>query len=334
MASTRRRRLLIALGATLAAPSLHAQPAGRVHRVGIVLVASPVSEMAGPDPVHPLTRVILHELRSLGYVEGRNLIFERRSAEGNAARHREIIDELIALRTEVIVLSGSPDLIRTARSATRATPIVVMGYPRFVEDGFAISLARPGGSITGPSFATSIEDEAKRLELFKQLVPALSRVGFVAPSGFWTEAKEAVAKAAEKLGIKLAYVEQHATDLQVTFAAIAQAKVDGLFIAPSSLAYAQRESLGRLALAAGLPACAAGDRHVEVGALMSYAPSLAALMRRVAYYVDRILKGASPADLPIERPATFELVVNMKTAKVLGLTVAPAALLSVDRLIE
>lgn len=330
-----RRQSLIALGAMLATWGAWAQSSRRVHRVAIVLAVSPPSEMAGPDPVHPLTRVILHELRSLGYAEGHNLLFERRSAEGRAARYREIIDELIALKTEVIVLSGSRDLIRTAQSATRTTPIVLMAYPRFVEDGFAASLARPGGNITGPTFATSDENEAKRLELFKRLVPALSRVAYVAPRALWAESQaKVVGKAAEVLGIELIHVEQHLTDPRVTFAAIAQARLDGLFIAPSALAYAQRESLGRLALAAGLPACTAGDRHVETGALMSYAPNLAALMRRVAYYVDRILKGASPAELAIERPATFELVVNMKTAKALGLGIAPAVLVRADRVID
>jgi putative ABC transport system substrate-binding protein len=327
--------VLIAAGALIVAPLARAQPTARSYRVAIVLATSPLSEMAGPDPIHPPTRVILHELRSLGYVEGRNLTFERRTAEGNPARYPEIVAELIRLKTDVMILAPSRDLIRAAQSATRRIPIVLMGYARAVEDGFAASLARPGGNVTGPILGTGWENDGKRLQIFKEMVPGLQRVVYLAPKEFWTGPEaQPVRQAATMLGVELLPVEQHPTDPQASFAAIAQLRVDGLFVAPSWTNYAQREQTGRLAFAARLPASVPTVRIVETGALMSYAPNLLEVNRKVAHYVDKILRGASPGDLPMEQPTRFELIINLKTARALGLKIPQAVLLRTDRVIE
>jgi putative tryptophan/tyrosine transport system substrate-binding protein len=154
MPGGRRRRFLIAVAGAIAAPLASSQQAGRARRVGLVLAISPLAEMAGPDPVHPITRAIVHELRSLGYIEGKNLILERRSAEGYPQRYRSIIAELVAGRTAVLVLAGERSLIRAAKAATSSVPMVLSNYPTPVEDGFAASLARPGGNITGTTGGT------------------------------------------------------------------------------------------------------------------------------------------------------------------------------------
>jgi len=330
-----RRAFLIAAGGLVVAPLARAQPAGRAYRVAIVLAVSPPAEMAGPDPIHPITRVILHELRSLGYVEGRNLVFERRTAEGNPARYPEIIAELVRLKADVIILAPSLDLIRAAQSATRSIPLVLMGYRRAVEDGFAASLARPGGNVTGPVTGTGSDNDAKRLQVFKEMVPGLRRVAYLAPKVYWDDPEsQPVRQAAKMLGIELLPVDHHPTDPQVSFAAIAQLRVDGLFVAPSPANYAHRESTGRLAIAARLPASVSLPSIVEAGALMSYAPDLLEVQRKVAHYVDRILKGAKPGALPMEQPTRFELVINLKTARALGITIPQTILLRADKVIE
>ena len=166
MGEVTRRRFLAGAGAVFVAGFAAAQSSAGDRRVAIVLTTSPIAEMLGPDPVHPLTRVILHELRALGYVEGHNLVFERRSAEGDPRRYAVIVDELIASKTDVIILSGNRELIRVAQGATRSVPLVLMNYMTPVEDGFAQSLARPGMNITGPMGAADREIYAKAMQLF------------------------------------------------------------------------------------------------------------------------------------------------------------------------
>jgi putative ABC transport system substrate-binding protein len=328
---------LTAAGALLATPLARAQQPGRTYRVAIVLSTSALSEMAGPNPEHPPTRNILHELRSLGYVEGRNLVFERRSAEGDPKRYKGIIDELIGLKTDVMILAPISALLRTAQSTTRTVLIVQMGYPRLVEEGFAASLARPGGNITGPATVDWAEVLAKGLQLFKETVSRLSRVAVVTnwwevPA--WQRVRDALRDAAAAMGIELVPVDLHRTDPRATFAAIAKVRVDGLLIPGGPIPYGQREDLGRLALAAGLPTASEVTRITETGGLMSYGGDAMENFRAIARYVDKILKGARPGDLPAERPTKFELVINMKTAKALGITVPQSILLRADRVIE
>jgi putative ABC transport system substrate-binding protein len=330
-----RRHFMIATGALFAAPLLSAQPTGRTYRVAIVLTTSPIAELAGPNPEHPLTRAILHELRDLGYVEGRNLIFERRSAEGDPSRYSQIMDDLIRLNTDAIILSDSPELIRAARAATRTTPLLLMGYARAVEDGFAASLARPGGNITGLAAYPGQEFAAKMLQVFKEAVPGLRRVAFLRSPTAPPELPVQMAEAAAALGIKLLSIHAHPTDPQESFARVAQLRADGVFVSGSSTNFAHRQQLGSLAYAARLPSIGGFAETVEAGGLMSYGePMNTDRIRRVAHYADKILKGANPGDLPMELPTKFELVINLKTAKALGITIPRSILLRADRLIE
>jgi putative ABC transport system substrate-binding protein len=328
---------LVATGALLAAPLARAQQPGRTYRVAYVATTSPLSEMAGPDPEHPLVRGILRELRSLGYVEGRNLVYERRSAEGDPKRYKGIIDEVVQLKPDVMILAGSRALLRTAQSATRTVPIVQTGYPRLVEDGFAVSLARPGGNITGPAGLDWAEQLTKLLQLFKETVSRLSRVAVVT---LWWEMpdfrrfRDALHDAAAAMRIELVPVAFHLADPRATFAAIAKVRVDGILIPGGPQTYGQREDLGRLALAAGLPAASEVARTTEAGGLISYQSDPIEHWRTIVRYVDKILKGARPGDLPAEAPTKFELVINMKTAKALGIAIPQSILLRADRVIE
>ena len=329
-----RRRFLVGALALAGAPPSRGQPAGGTYRVAIVLAISPLAEMAGPNPVHPITRAVVHELRTLGYVEGRNLSLERRSAEGKPERYRSIIAELLAGRTDVLVLAGERALIRAAQAATSSVPMVLINYPTPVEDGFAASLARPGGNITGTTGGTGWENDAKRLGLLKEALPALSRVAYLAPRRFWEgPAAQSMRGAAGSLGIEVLPVE-HLADAEATFAAVERLRPEALFVAPSSPAFAQREELPRLALEARLPSSFGLRLHAEAGGLMSYGVDFPEFNRRIAHFVDKILKGARPGDLPMEQPTKFELVVNLRTAKAIGVTIAPAVLARADRVIQ
>ncbi len=325
----------MAVAGAIAAPRLaSAQPARKPHRVAIVLAFSPLAEMAGPNPVHPITRAIVHELRSLGYVEGRNLILERRSAEGKPERYAGIMAELVRAGTDVMVVASERSLVHAAKAATASVPIVLINYPTPVEHGFAASLARPGGNITGTTGGTGWENDAKRLALLKEALPAVSRVAYLAPKEFWDgPAARPVQQAAASMGIELLPVE-HLADAEASFAAVERQRPAALFVAPSSPSFAQREELPRLALKARLPSSFGLRLHAEAGGLMSYGIDFPEFNRRVAHFVDKILKGARPGDLPMEQPTKFELVVNLKTAQALGVTIAPAVLLRADRLIE
>jgi len=329
-----RRRFLISAGVLLAAPRVWAQRATEVNRVAIVLTTSPIAEMAGPKPTHPLTNAILDELRLLGYVEGKNLIFERRSAEGDPKRYRPIVEELVALKCDAIILAGSRELVRAAHAVTRTVPLLLMGYATAVEDGFAKSLARPGGNITGRSAYPSLEVSSKALQLLKEAMPELSRVALLWTADTPTGAPESVREAAQAIGVEIVQVETDRTDPRASFDAIAKTRVGGLLVLPSATAYAQRETLGRLALEARLPGMFPFTRIAEAGGLMAYAPNIVKDVRSIAHYVDRILKGTNPGDLPMENARVFELTINLKTAKVLGLEIPRSILLRADRVIE
>lgn len=211
-----------------------------------------------------------------------------------------------------------------------------MGYPLAVEHGFASSLARPGRNITGLAEYPGAVLGSKLLQLFKETVPGLTRVASLGPTAnLDSAAARPFTDAAAALGIKLLRVLQHPTDPEASFAAIAKLRPDGLIVAGSSVGFAQREQLGHLALTARLPAVSGYDQMTETGGLMSYGGAVGSdRMRRVAHYVDRILKGANPGDLPMELPTKFNLVINLKTARTLGIKVPQSILLQADRVIE
>jgi len=326
--------VFLALGVLGTPIDTPAQQAGKVYRVGLIFTTSPVSEMAGPEPVHPLVRVFLHTLRSLGYVEGQNLVFERRSAEGKFERFTEIVAELVRLKVDVIVAPNLPAAL-AAKNATTTIPIVmaIAGDP--VGLGLVASLARPGGNITGLTSNTGPEIEGKRLELLKDALPRISRVAYLGMKTDWGGPLGESAKAAAKaLNLTLLHAQHAPNEYAGAFALIARQRPDALLVATSAPAYAHRRLIVEFAVKNRLPGMYGWREFVEAGGLMSYGASLSDLLRRAAGYVDKILKGAKPGDLPIEQPTKFELVINLKTAKALGLTIPPPVLVRADEVIR
>ena len=324
-------------GALVVAPRVAgAQPAGKVYRVGFVATNSPISEMTGPEPFSPTFRAFAQGLRALGYVEGQNLILERRSAEGRYERFGEIIAELVRLKVDAIVTNTTPMAV-AAKVVTTTVPIVMTTSWDPVGDGVVASLARPGGNITGLTVAIGPENEAKRLELLRAMLPGVSRVAYLDSKEFnsWERASgRSVRAAAQATGVTLERVE-YAPPLHTdAFARISRAQAQALFVAPFPVADADQGLVVEFATRARLPSSFEFRHSVEVGGLMSFGANLTDNFRRAAGFVDRILKGAKPGDLPIEQPSKFELVINLKTARALGLTIPRPVLLQADHVIE
>jgi putative ABC transport system substrate-binding protein len=316
----------------LVAPLIaHAQPAKKVYRIGRLAPGSP-----GGNPFQEVFRQALHEI---GYVEGQNLVIEYRWAEGQQERLPALAAELVQIPVDVLVPSGGSTAIRAAQQATRTIPIVMVGGSDPVAAGFVASLAHPGGNITGLSLLTP-ELAGKRLELLKETVPQSTRVAVLAnPSAASTRdptTPSTLAVAARALGLHLHVVEvRRAEELDDAFAAMARAGAEALYVGGDSLLLdGLRGRIVELAAQYRLPAMYAWRMHVEAGGLMSYGVSLAERHRRAAIYVDKILKGATPAALPVEQPTTFELVINLKAAKALGLTIPPTVLFRADEVIQ
>ena len=257
---------------------------------------------------------------------------------GSAIGIPELVAELVRLKVDIIVLSGGAPLIQAAKNVTKTIPIVMLGHgvdP--VEGGLVESLARPGGNVTG---ITNLGRElgGKRLELLKEAVPKLARVAVLydpAVSGSVLEAKEVLPVAARALGLTVRSWEVRAADdFDRVFAAMGKQRPDGLYVSAGPLMNANRKRIADFALKSRLPAMYGGREAVDAGGLMSYGADEADSYRRVAYYVDRILKGAKPADLPVEQPTKFELVINLKTAKQIGVTIPQSLLYRADKVIK
>jgi putative ABC transport system substrate-binding protein len=317
-------------GAAVAWPLVaRAQQPGKVHRVAFVSAASPVSELAGGN----LGRAFVQGLAALGHVEGSNLMLEWRSAEGRYERVPQIIRELLSMNVDVIV-TGTSSLTHAAKEVTQTVPIVMIGATP-VERGVVQSLARPGGNVTGLTIDIDLEIFAKRLELLKELLPGIARVAFLWPGRKLQAAEpQIVAAAASALGVKLVLAEFTDTDFADAFALIARERPDALFVSHGAATLASRHLIAEFAAEHRLPAMYSFREAVEVGGLMAYGVDLADLFRRAAGYVDRILKGAKPTELPVERPTKFQLVINLKTAKALVLTVPDTLLARADEVIE
>jgi putative ABC transport system substrate-binding protein len=328
---TTRRELLIALGAgVLAAPlvAIAQQQPAKVPRIGYLSATSP-STLAGR------TEALRQGLRELGYVEEKNLVIEWRFAEGKADRVRSLATELVRLKVDVIVTAGS-SATRSAKEATVTIPIVMTQDSDPVASGFVASLARPGGNITG--FSTlAPELNGKRLELLKQIVPKLSRVAVLGTStqpGYAQQLRE-TDLAARALGVKLQYLDiLGPKDIETAFRAAGKGRADAVLAFGSPVLNSQRTQIVELAVKSRLPAIYGQQEYVEDGGLMIYGVSLNDLARRAATYVDKILKGRKPADLPVEQPNKFELIINLKAAKQIGLAISKDMLLRADRVIE
>jgi putative ABC transport system substrate-binding protein len=325
-----RRSFLAAALAFAAVPlAAEAQPARKVYRLGILSPAGRPSPSA-PGSVIRIPRA-LHEL---GYVEGQNLVVEQRFAEGKIDRLSGLARELVELRVDVIV-AVSAAAVQAAKESTKTVPIVMFSSGDLVGRGFVASLARPGGNITGVALAPENELAGKRLELIKEAVPRVPRIAVLTTAE--PSAKTQVAKArqaAPSLGVKLVVVEVRDAAYDRAFATMVTEGAGALFVVASPVLNRDRKRIHELAAKHRIPAIYDWRENAEEGGLMAYGSNNAALSRRVAEYVDKILKGAKPADLPVEQPTTFELVINLKTARSLGLTIPPSLLLRADQVIE
>jgi putative ABC transport system substrate-binding protein len=315
--------VLLALGV-----AAEAQQPARIPRVGILAGAS-------ASNVSPRVEAFRQRLRELGYVEEKNIVIEYRYAEGKRERLPDLAAELVRLKVDVIV-AFSPAAILAAKKASPAIPIVFASVGDPVGDGLVSSLARPGGNITGLS-AMSPDLDGKRLELLKEAFPKVARVAFLWPSG-GTRGNLTLTDmeaAANTLGLKvLSLPVRGLDDFESAFARAKRDGAQALITTPNSLIITQQRQLLDFAAKNRLPAMYPTSEFVEAGGLMSYAPNHADLWRRAATYVDNILKGAKPADLPVEQPTKFELVINLKTAKALDLTIPQSVLYRADKVIK
>ncbi len=303
----------------------------KVPRVGYLLAGDPAGESTRFEAIRLA-------LRELGHIEGQNIAIEYRYAEGKRDRYPELAAELVRLQVDIIVATGGDDMIRWAKNATKTIPIVMAGGRLDpVEAGLVESLARPGGNVTG---ITNLGTElgGKRLELLKEAVPKVARVAVLhdwATSSSVVEVKGVLPVAARALGLTVRSWEVRDADgFKKVFAALSKERPDGLFVLGGPLMYANQKRTIGFALKSRLPSAYNRREDVEAGGLMSYAADLADSYRRVAYFVDRILKGAKPADLPVEQPKKFEFVINLKTAKQIGLTIPPNVLARADKVIK
>jgi len=274
-------------------------------------------------------------LREFGYVEGRNILIDFRWAEGKYERFPALIGELLAQKVDVIVTAGTPATL-AVKKATTSVPLVMVAVGDPVGTGILPSLSRPGGNITGLT-SISPELDGKRLELLREVAPNVSHIAVLwnAASPLQVVAERETRAAAQVLGMKVQSLGvRTAEELEDAFAAIVRERPGALLVLADRLFLHHRARIMDFAAQHRLPGVHAYRELVEVGGLMSYGPSYAGMHRRAAYFVDRILKGAKPGDLPVERPATFELVVNLKAAKALGLTIPQSVLLRADRVIE
>ena len=327
---TTRRRFLGALTGAFTLPLVaRAQSAAPVRRIG--WLGGPTRESA-----QAFVRPFLQGLRELGWIEGQNLLIEWRFGGGQAERLPALAAELVRLQVELIVVPSTPTAL-AARSATTTIPLVTVGGNDPVVLGFATSLARPGGQVTGLTANLNPEIAGKQLALLKESVPKVTRMAALwnpATQGNALPLKEAE-MAARALGVELQILEARSLrDYDAAFAAMAAEGAGSLHVVADVMFVTHRARLASLAAKARLPAMYSQREFVDDGGLMSYGPKLSDSFRRAASYVDRILKGAKPGDLPIERPTTFELIVNLKSARALGLTIPQALLARVDQVIE
>jgi ABC-type uncharacterized transport system substrate-binding protein len=326
----KRREFISLLGATAAWPlAAHAQQAGTTRRIGLL-------ETSSPSPARlQLWETLRQRLRDLGYLEGQNIAFESRFGEGNSGRLAELAAELVALKVDVIVTSGTPASL-AAKYATRTVPIVMAQLADPVGAGLVASLGRPGGNVTG--LTTQDTDLiGKRLELLLEVVPKDSLIALLVdetnPGTVLITSGTLVA--ARSVGVQIQYLGvRDSGELDRAFFAMKERRAGALIVESSSMLFTWRTRLAELALKNRLPSMFAQREYAEAGGLMTYAADFSDLFRRAATFVDKILTGAKPVDLPVEQPIKFELVINLETAKALGLDVPPTLLARADEVIE
>jgi putative ABC transport system substrate-binding protein len=316
----------VASGLMIGRSIADAQPAAKVYRVGFLLGAT-------AESVASLFDALKAGLRELGYVEGRNLVIVTRFGEGRVDRLPELAAELVGERVDVIV-TGTNFHVAAVRKATSTVPVVMVFVEDPVGSGFATSLARPGGNITGLSAEASSDLWAKYLTLLREVSPKLSRVGVLGQVASKVGFAELEA-ASRTLGLALEITDiARPEDFDSAFIAMAGKRVDALLIVVGPLTYQLRERIGQAAMKHRLPSICNAKQFAEAGLLMSYGPNLPDLYRQAARFVDKILRGARPADLPIEQPTRLELTLNLKTAKALGVVFPQSMLLRAEERIE
>ena len=316
--------------ALLAAPPVLAQPASKVYRIGYLATGS------GSGPGNPSLDAFRQGLRELGWIEGQNITIEFRYAEGRIDRLPSLADELVRLNVDLIAASPTPAAL-AARNATRTIPIVGMSLTEPVEIGLVASLARPGGNVTGVTYGVNAEIFGKQLALLREAIPTVRRVAVLSDPSIPTQrlSVSAVTTAARSLGIELRLLEaRRPEDFDGVFAAMTRERVGALAVVMAPMMFIHRARLADAAMMHRLPSVSTQAPWAEAGGLMSYGPHLPDVYRRAATYVDKIFKGARPADLPLEQPTKFELVINARTAKALGVTPPRSLLLRADHVIE
>ena len=322
-------------GGLLAAPlAAEAQQAEKVYRIGYLSIG------AAPGTPGSYTRPLdgfRQQLRELGWVEGRNLAIEYRFADGRNDRLPGLAEELVRLKVDLLTAAPTPAAL-AAKKATSTIPLVGLSLTEPVEVGLVPSLARPGGNVTGVSYTFGTEIFGKQLELLRDVVPKVRRVGVIGDPGSspaYPHMLDAVKSAGKSLGLELQIVEvRKASEFEGAFTALARERAGALLLTGAPLFFLNRTRLADLAAKHRLPSLSTQEQWVDAGGLMSYGPNFVDVYRRGAVYVDRILKGAKPGELPIEQPTNLVLVLNLKTAKKLGLTIPPALRQRADQVIE
>jgi len=329
-----RRKILSAVMTILFLATVHfaqAQQPKKVPRIGYLSIGDPATESTRAEAIRLA-------LRALGYIEGQNIATEYRYAEGKGHRIPELAAELVRLQVDIIVVTGGNDRIQAVKNATKTIPIVMTGTGGDpVEDGLVESLARPGGNLTGIT-NLSTELGGKRLELLKEAVPKVARVAVLydaANPSSVREVKEDLPVAARALGLTVQPWEVRAADgFENVFAAIGKQRPDGLYLPTGPLMFSNAKRIADFALKSRLPSVYGRKEAVDAGGLISYGADIADSYRLVAVYIDKILKGAKPADLPVQQPTKFELVINLKTAKQIGVTIRPEVLARATKIIR
>jgi len=287
-----------------------------------------------PDQASSIRGAFEESLRELGYVEGRNLVVERRYAAFKYDRLPDLAAELVRLKPDVIVTGGNPS-IAALKQATTTVPIVMAWAIDPVGTGLVTSLTRPGGNITGSTLSTGPEFIATQLEILNEIVPKLSRVAILRQTGGSGAETAALESAARKLGLTILFADVRTpNDIEGAFATMTRSRAGAFLILGGSMTYVSRQQIADLAVQHRLPGIHLLREYAEAGLLLTYGPNAVAQYRRAATYIDKILKGARPTDLPVEEPTRFELVVNARTAKALGLKIPPSVLVRADQVIE
>ncbi len=324
-----RRKLLLALGSCALAlappPGAFGQQPGKVWRIGFLSVRQE------PD----LHAAFARRMSDLGYIEGKNLLIESRSADGKTERLPALVNDLVRLKVDVIVTAGTV-ATGAAQRTTDTIPIVMGGSADPIGNRFVVSLAHPGGNITGLSTLRT-DSSPKLLEMLRSVAPSLSRVAVLVNPANTSQPilVKGVQSAAQSMSLTILPVEMRtATDIERAFSAISQGKAGAIIVVRDGVFLEQRREIAELAVKHRLLTVSDNREYVDAGALMSYGPSLADQLRRAAGYVDKILKGAKPGDLPVEQPTKLELVINLKTAKALGLAIPQSLLLRADEVMQ